>query len=326
MSTPSAAVSTPIKIDPAAIKAEHGSVPTSSDAAIDIHVVLSSPSRIEREKAAVELVDLVKLEGPQAFVRLGLAAAIEKGLADKKNPIAREGACELLSILVEQGIGNAVEPFFFEKLMKLMVSETFADKVAPVRVAAVDAVKAIITAATSWATLIFLPILLEQIKTAGKWQVKTGCLEIMDLLVTRAPDQCARAMPDIIPVMVDAIWGTYSAPLFDLLFLTCSADTKSDVKKAARASLTKLCALVSNKDIEKFIPALISSLINPVEEVPTTIQLLAATTFVSEVDSPTLALMAPLLSRGLAEKLTSTVRKVAVIIVSFSSRVRLARR
>lgn len=33
-------------------------------------------------------------------------------------------------------------------------------------------------------------------------------------------------------------------------------DTKSDVKKAARASLTKLCALVSNKDIEKFIPAL----------------------------------------------------------------------
>ena len=59
-----------------------------------------------------------------------------------------------------------------------------------------------------------------------------------------------------------------------------------------------------------------NALINPVEEVPKTIQLLAATTFVSEVDSPTLALMAPLLSRGLNEKLTSTVRKVATIIVS----------
>ena len=55
-------------------------------------------------------------------------------------------------------------------------------------------------------------------------------------------------------------------------------------------------------------------LINPVEETPKTIQLLAATTFVQEVDSPTLALMAPLLSRGLNEKLTATVRKVAVII------------
>lgn len=63
-----------------------------------------------------------------------------------------------------------------------------------------------------------------------------------------------------------------------------------------------------------------NALINPVEEVPKTIQLLAATTFVQEVDSPTLALMAPLLSRGLTEKLTSTLRKVATIIVSRCAR------
>lgn len=207
--SPSVATSTPIKIDPAAIKADHGVVPSASDASIDIHNVLSNPSRVEREKAAGELVDLVKLEGPQAFVRLGLAAAIEKGLNDKKNAVAREGACELLSILVEQGVGNAVEPFFFEKLMHLIVSETFADKVAPARVAALAAVKSIVQVSTSWAVPIFLPILLEQIKTAGKWQVKTGCLEIIDLLVSSAPDACARAMPDIIPVMVDAIWGTF---------------------------------------------------------------------------------------------------------------------
>ncbi|KAI5475384.1 elongation factor 3 [Pseudohyphozyma bogoriensis] len=293
---PAAAMSAPA-ITPADLKAEGHSVPKPGDAKIDIVTVLSAPSRIEREKAALELVDLVKLEGPAAFQQLGLAAAIKKGLDDKKNPIAREGACELLAILVEQGVGNSVEPFFFEEIMKQIVAETFADKIAPVRKAAVEAVKAVVQVATSWATPIFLPILLEQIKTAGKWQVKTGALEVIDQLVVSAADQCARLMPDIIPVMVEAIW-----------------DTKSDVKKAARASLTKLCALVSNKDIEKFIPALISSLINPVEEVPKTIQLLAATTFVSEVDSPTLALMAPLLQRGLQEKLTSTVRKVATII------------
>lgn len=58
----------------------------------------------------------------------------------------------------------------------------------------------------------------------------------------------------------------------------------------------------------------VKCLITPEEEVPKTIQLLAATTFVSEVDSPTLALIAPLLTRGLAERLTATRRKVAVII------------
>lgn len=65
--------------------------------------------------------------------------------------------------------------------------------------------------------------------------------------------------------------------------------------------------------IEKFIPALIKALLNPVEEVPKTIQLLSATTFVSEVDAPTLSLIAPLLSRGLDERPTATKRKVAVI-------------
>ena len=49
------------------------------------------------------------------------------------------------------------------------------------------------------------------------------------------------------------------------------------------------------------------------EEVPKTIGLLSATTFVSEVDSTTLSLMVPLLSRGPSEKLTATKRKVVVI-------------
>jgi elongation factor 3 len=70
--------------------------------------------------------------------------------------------------------------------------------------------------------------------------------------------------------------------------------------------------------LTKFIPALISSLINPVEEVPSTITLLAATTFVSEVDAPTLSLMVPLLSRGLDERLTAIKRKCAVIIDNMS--------
>ncbi|KAG6898933.1 hypothetical protein C0993_002605, partial [Termitomyces sp. T159_Od127] len=152
-----------------------------------------------------------------------------------------------------------------------------------------------------WATALILPALLHEIKTAGKWQIKTGALVILNQLVVSAPAQTARLTPDIVPVLSEAIW-----------------DTKADVKKAARDSLTKTTALVSNKDIERFIPALIKALINPVEEVPNTIALLSATTFVSEVDSPTLSLMVPLLSRGLNEKLTATKRKVAVIVDNMS--------
>jgi elongation factor 3 len=68
------------------IKLDHGAVPAHSDAKADVATILSSSSdRASRVDAAKELVDLVKLEGPHAFVRLGLSDAVLKGLADKKN-------------------------------------------------------------------------------------------------------------------------------------------------------------------------------------------------------------------------------------------------
>jgi elongation factor 3 len=274
------------------------------EAKIDINVLLTNTDKLARDTAATELVNLVKVEGPDAFVRLGLADAIKKGLTDKKNPTAREGACSLLSSLCEQGVGHAVEPFVLaadDSSVLNELLETLGDKTPVARQAALDALRSLVQVMTPWALSLVLPALLKQIATAGKWQVKTGSLEIVNQLVVSAADQMAKAMPDIVPVLAAAIW-----------------DTKADVKKAARASLVKACALVSNKDIEKFIPALISALINPVEEVPKCIQLLAATTFVSEVDAPTLSLMSPLLTRGCNERLTATKRKVAVIADNMS--------
>ncbi|PLW26050.1 hypothetical protein PCANC_16212 [Puccinia coronata f. sp. avenae] len=269
------------------------------EAKIDINVLLTNTDQTARDAAVTELVNIVKAEGPQAFVRLGLAEAILKGLKDKKTASAREAACTLLSALCAQGVGHAVEPFVLahgdhQVLNELL--ETLGDKLPAVSEAAQSALNSLVKIMTPWALHLILPVLLNQIATAGKWQVKTGALKVLDVLVVSAADQMAKAMPDIVPVLAAAIW-----------------DTKADVKKAARSSLTKSCALVSNKDIEKFIPALISALINPVEEVPKCIQLLAATTFVSEVDAPTLSLMVPLLTRGCNERPTATKRKVAVI-------------
>jgi len=77
-----------------------------------------------------------------------------------------------------------------------------------------------------WATFVILPPILEQIKTAGKWQIKTGCLDVLQQLITSAPGQIGRAMPDVIPVLAGAVW-----------------DTKADVKKAAKVTLERACSL-----------------------------------------------------------------------------------
>lgn len=88
---------------------------------------------------------------------------------------------------------------------------------------------------------------------------------------------------------------------------------KADVKKTARHLHEKVSALVSNKE-EYFVPALTKALIHPIDDVPDTTTLLSATTFASEVDSPTCSLVASLLSPGPNGKLTATKHKVVVII------------
>ncbi|KAG7453078.1 uncharacterized protein BT62DRAFT_959320 [Guyanagaster necrorhizus] len=265
-----------------------------SDAQVDA-AALFVADKSTRESAATKLIAVAQKDGPHSIQ--AVAPGVVKALADKKSPAAREGAAQLIAALSKSAAVKALEPAFIESGIYASLLETFADKMPAVRTAAVEAVREYVVAMNPWATALILPALLHELKTAGKWQIKTGSLVILNQLVKSAPIQMAKLMPDIIPVLSEIIW-----------------DTKADVKKAARDSLTKATALVSNKDIERFIPALIKALINPVEEVPNTIALLSATTFVSEVDSPTLSLMVPLLSRGLNEKLTATKRKVAVIV------------
>ncbi|KAI5117797.1 hypothetical protein M0805_002184 [Coniferiporia weirii] len=285
-------VAAPVSIpSPADLKAV-----MTTDSKVDV-TSLFAADKASRDAAVASLVALAQKDGTSALASTGFADAALKALTDKKSPAAREGAANAVLALVSQGSVKALEPIFVSSGLYPALLEAFADKMPAVRTAAVDAVKAYVAAMNPWACASVLPALLDQIKTAGKWQIKTGSLVILNQLVVSTPLQTAKLMPDIVPVLSEAIW-----------------DTKAEVKKAARDSLTKATALVSNKDIERFIPALISALINPVEEVPSTIQLLSATTFVSEVDSPTLSLMVPLLSRGLSEKLTATKRKVAVIV------------
>jgi elongation factor 3 len=279
---------------PASLKAGVNSGPV--DGQFNV-ATLFVADKATRESAAQSVAAAAQKEGPAALESVGFGDAVAKALADKKSPAARESAAELVGFLAKSGAAKALEPTFISSGLYAALLETFADKMPAVRTAAVEAVREYVSAMNPWATALLLPALLHEIKTAGKWQIKTGSLIILNQIVLSAPIQTSRLMPDIVPVLAEAIW-----------------DTKADVKKAARDSLTKATALVSNKDIERFIPALIKALINPVEEVPKTIQTLSATTFVSEVDSPTLSLMVPLLSRGLNEKLTATKRKVAVII------------
>lgn len=209
------------------------SVPTALKAgAVDAPTLLAA-DKAARVAGVEALISKIQNDGPSVFQSIGLVDAILAALNDKKSPVNREAAASCVQLLASKGAAAQLGPYVLADTSKGVVPallEAFADKTPAVRANAVDAILALIHNSSPWATAILIPALLNQIKTAGKWQVKTGCLVALNELIKVAPAQTAALTPEIIPILAEAIW-----------------DTKADVKKAARESLKKTTALVSNK-------------------------------------------------------------------------------
>ena len=187
-----------------------------------------------------------------------------------------------------------MEPYLVELLSPTL--NAVGDKMTSVKTAATAAALAITGALNAHAVKAVLPPIIKSILGAQKWQEKMAGLQCVEALVKSAPTELSFRVPDLIPVVSESMW-----------------DTKPEVKKYAYGTMEKICALISNKDIERFIPELIKCIAKP-ENVPETVHLLGATTFVTDVHEPTLAIMVPLLERGFAERETAIKRKSAVIV------------
>jgi elongation factor 3 len=115
-----------------------------------------------------------------------------------------------------------------------------------------------------------------------------------------APEQLGFALPQAVPELTVSM-----------------ADTKREVVEAATAAMTAACDVIGNRDIEHMTPHILRSITNP-EEVPEIMHTLAGVTFVQSVQSPALAMVVPLLLRGLRSRVTATRRQSAVIIDNMS--------
>lgn len=249
----------------------------------------------ETNAAATNLATL--FSGPTAEQTLSSKAVeiFKKQLANKKDATARERACEgIRAIASHSTIAPGVEPHLVALLGPVLAA--VGDKMVPVKQAAQSAAVAIVQAVSGNAVKAVITPILDSLANAQKWPEKMAALDCINILVESAQMQLGYQVPTLIPVISEAMW-----------------DTKSEIKKAAYSTMEKVCGLIVNKDIERFIPELIKCIAKP-ENVAETVHLLGATTFVTDVTGPTLAIMVPLLDRGLVERETAIKRKTAVIV------------
>mmetsp|Transcript_8676 Transcript_8676/g.14957 ORF Transcript_8676/g.14957 Transcript_8676/m.14957 type:complete len:1045 (+) Transcript_8676:228-3362(+) len=263
---------------------------------------LSRLSGDDRRAASGEIAALVKQAGLRAALSTGMLEKLKSLVEDKASAPSREGALLLIASLAEVA-GPSAEPF----LVSLMPSvfERIGDKVTPVRTAADAAATAVFTVLSADATKVVLPIIFDNLALSKNWMIKVAVLRLLRGLSVSAPSQIGKALPDIIPVLGD-VFG----------------DSKAQVVQATLDTFRAVLSIVGNKDIEPFIPALITAIQFP-KEANECVHKLASTTFVQAVDAPTLAIMVPVLVRGLREGTTPVKRKCAVIIENMSKLVEI---
>jgi len=145
-----------------------------------------------------------------------------------------------------------------------------------------------------------LPALFASLPVEKKWQERVLALECISLFSKTAPKQLGIALPEIVPEVTACMW-----------------DTKKQVKTASTDAMRAACEVIGNKDIEHMNAKIITAITKP-KEVPEIMHEMAGVTFVQSVESPALAMVVPLLLRGLREKATATKRQSAVIINNMS--------
>jgi elongation factor 3 len=173
-------------------------------------------------------------------------------------------------------------------------------KSADVKKAAEETAISICENVTPFAMKATLPALFSQLPVEKKWPVRELALKCIAVFNKNAPKQLGNALPEIVPEVTACMW-----------------DTKKQVKAAATSAMKSACEVIGNKDIEHMTDKIITAITKP-KEVPEIMHEMAGVTFVQSVESPALAMVVPLLLRGLREKKIATKRQSAVIIDNMS--------
>lgn len=247
------------------------------------------------EAAAKALVELCQTQGPQSNAFKNVIESLEKNCRNKKQKKLKESAVCCLRALYT-GLPRGYEAVLIQHTTLCL--DLMAEPNQDIKSDVNKALDALFTNLPTQAlTTALLAILLEYLTSvAPKYQSRVVALQMLTEIVTRAPTQVAEILPEIIPAVTNAM-----------------RDVKKEVAEEAIATMTKVCTVLGNRDIEPHIPALIDTMAHP-DNVHAVIKTLGHVTFVQEVNGPVLAVMIPLLERALKERRNDTVRMTFIVL------------
>ena len=241
------------------------------------------------------LVDLIKKDGVE---KSGYATNVTvlAAKAESKDPAEAIAALTAIKAIAE----DAPDAQAITKSCLAACLEQAANGNKDCAKAANDAALAICANVNPFAMKSLLPIIFATLPVEKKWQIRESALRCLASFGATAPRQLGYSLPELVPEVTACMW-----------------DTKKQIKVAATEAMREALKVIGNKDIEHMTDKILTAITKP-KEVPEIMHEMAGVTFVQSVESAALAMVVPLLLRGLREKTVATKRQSAVIINNMS--------
>ncbi|KAI9492588.1 armadillo-type protein [Zychaea mexicana] len=251
-----------------------------------------------RRGAAYGLAGVVKGRGITALKECNVMATLKDAIESKKKYEHRQGALFAFETLSAM-LGRLFEPYIIQIVPLLLVC--FSDANMDVREAASDAARMIMSKISGHCVKLILPSILEGLEER-QWRTKKASVELLGATAYCAPKQLSVSLPNIIPRITEVL-----------------ADTHSQVQAAANRSLQLFGEVISNPEIQQLVPVLLDALSDPNRKTMKALTSLLQTSFVHYIDPPSLALVMPILNRGLRERGTEVKTKATQIVGNMAS-------
>ena len=276
--------------------AVHGDVPAIVDQLFA--ELLHGASYAARRGAAYGLAGVVAGCGVDSIRALRILPRLADAIDDTTTSAPRQGALMAYETLAGT-LRVLFEPYVGAILKHLLVC--FGDAHADVREATADTARVLMRCMSGQCLKLVLPSLLAGLDEK-QWRTKKGAIELLGAMAYCAPRQLSAALPTVIPRLSDVL-----------------TDSHTQVRTAANRSLKQFGEVIHNPEVRALVPTLLKALVDPNAKTAAALKALLGTKFVHYIDGPSLALIAPILERGLKERAVSAQKQSAQIVGNFAS-------
>lgn len=244
-----------------------------------------------RRGAAYGISAVVKGSGIATLKKYEVVKQLEDACSNGSSN-EKEGALFAIELLSGR-LALLFEPYVIVLLPSLLKS--FSDSSDYVRDAASHTADLIMSKLSAHGVKMVMPAVLKAFDDPA-WRTKQASIQMLGSMSHCAPKQLANCLPKVVPKLTEAF-----------------SDTHPKVKMSAEGALDEISKVIRNPEIASISSILLAALIDPATGTLKALETLIETEFLHAIDAPSLALIVPVLHRGLRDRTATTKRYGALI-------------